>query len=645
MRLIKWGLILALIFGVFWAAVPWGVRWYINQQMTAMGLESRLGNLKIDYLAGDFILQSWEIRRQGALFLRVEELTLGPDLRAWGAGRLELRTLAARNLQLNWQASDKGLTLAGLPAAQWQTLLKLERGAQFTSISLEQAEFCQREENNNQCWVLGKGQASDVIWRWDRVGWQLASRSTLILDKTHLQNEKANLAVFLIEKSVMRDFVFSNDWSRIAQWQMNGVHLVERTRDEQKNIENAYQTQASSLLINDLGYKTGLSTQLHLGQLDVTSLRQTLHQNRDQVMLATAQLRQFLPFTERFFNPNTPLTLAIDKTRIYDAAVAWRDDSVTPAVSESLVGLNGELGSLNSLKPNEPTSLTLVTKLSKQSEFQLRGQIRPFARAFSIDVQGNFRNIMLPNYASYFASLYQESPKEGQLDGTVSISAAENQFKLDGIITLTDLRTLGEGNLSRQAQDITLGRAFEKLRGEKHHVDVEWHFTSDLNKEKDPIKTALAKSFKTTLVRMVQNDWRSAGVRNLSGLGTNPDGPLSFDPFRYSPNERDLSPDQGRRLKDLADLINRRPKEKLKLCGIGTNVEWSALYHHGAPIAHGTLVADDQLQYLVDLSAARVRSIKVQLGELGITNQRFISCEPKVEMGSKIMSFVSVEML
>ena len=144
---------------------------------------------------------------------------------------------------------------------------------------------------------------------------------------------------------------------------------------------------------------------------------------------------------------------------------------------------------------------------------------------------------------------------------------------------------------------------------------------------------------------MAQNDWRSAGVTNLAGLGSNPEGPLSFDAFRYSPHERDLSPDQERRLKDLAALVNRRPKEKLKLCAIATSVEWSALYNHGAPLAPGSLVADDQLQYLIDLSAARVRSIKVQLGELGIGSQRFISCEPKVEMGAKIMSYVSVEML
>ncbi|RYD88795.1 MAG: hypothetical protein EOP50_18530 [Sphingobacteriales bacterium] len=207
------------------------------------------------------------------------------------------------------------------------------------------------------------------------------------------------------------------------------------------------------------------------------------------------------------------------------------------------------------------------------------------------------------------------------------------------------MRTVGDGNLARQGQDMTLGRAFERLRGESQHVDVDWHFATDLTKERDPIKTALAKSFKTTLLRMSQNDWRSAGVNNLAGLGSNPEGPLSFDPFRYSPNERDLSFDQERRLKDLAALIVRRPKEKLKLCAIATAVEWSALYHHGAPIAQGTLVADDQLQYLIDLSAARVRSIKVQLGELGISNQRFISCEPKVEMGARIMSYVNVEML
>ncbi|HEY6527992.1 MAG TPA: DUF748 domain-containing protein [Cellvibrionaceae bacterium] len=645
MRLIKWSLVLGIFAGIFWAAVPWGLRWYINQQLAGLGLESRLRDLSVDYVAGEFTLRSWEIRRQGNLFLRVEQLQLAPDFAAWREGRLVVRKLAAKSLRINWQASDKGLTLGGFPAAQWQNLLKLERGAQLNDVTLDNAQLCQSAQNNDHCWVIGTGQAHDLVWRWDRAGWQLASRSTMVLSQTHLQNERANLAVFLVEASQIRDFVFSDDWSRIAQWQITGLHLVERSLDEQKNVENAYQTQASSVLINDLGYKTGLSTQLHLGQLDITRLRQTLHQNRDQVMLATAQLRQFLPMAEQFFNPNIPLTLAIDKTHIFDGAVAWRDDSVTPAVTESLVGLNGELGSLNSLKPNEPTSVTLVTKLGQRSEFQLRGQIKPFQSPISFDLQGDMRSIKLPNYASYFANLYQESPKSGELDGTFTVSAAANQFKLDGRITLTELRTVGDGNLTRQGQDITLGRAFERLRGESQHVEVDWHFAADLTKERDPIKTALAKSFKTTLLRMSQNDWRSAGVNNLAGLGANPEGPLSFDPFRYSPNERDLSLDQERRLKELAALIARRPKEKLKLCAIATAVEWSALYHHGAPIAPGTLVADDQLQYLIDLSAARVRSIKVQLGELGIGSQRFISCEPKVEMGARIMSYVNVEML
>lgn len=644
MRLLKWGLILGILAGIFWAAVPWGARWYINQELAQQGLDSRLRDLSIDYMAGEFILHSWEIRRQGSLFLRAETLHLAPDLAAWWEGRLALRKLAAKGLRVNWNVSEQGIVLAGLPASQWQSLLRLERGAQIISVTLEQAEFCQDGQNTDQCWVIGFGQASDLIWRWDRAGWQLASRSTLVLDKTHLQNQKANLAVFLVEKSQIRDFVFSDDWSRIAQWQLTGLHLVERGLDEQKNVANAYQTQANAVLINDLGFKSGEPTQLHLGQLDLTGLRQTLHQNRDQVMLATAQLRQFLPLAEQLFNAKNPLTLAIEKTRIFDGAVAWRDDSVTPAVNESLTGLNGELGSLNSLKPNDATSLTLVTKLGQHSEFQLRGQVRPFQNTLSYELQGNLRGIKLPNYAAYFANLYQETPENGELDGNFSISSAFNQFKLDGQLTLTELRTLGEGNLSRQGRDMTIGRAYERLRGENQHIQMNWRFATDLNKERDPLKTALAKSFKATLLRMADNDWRGAGVTNLAGLGADPEGPLSFDPFRFSPNERELSTDQMRRLKDLAALVTRRPKEKLKLCGIATSIEWSALYHHGAPLAPGTLVADDQLQYLIDLATTRVRSIKVQLGELGIGSQKFVSCEPKVEMGAKIMSYVSVEM-
>lgn len=645
MRLIKWGLILGMLVGVLWSAIPWGLRWHLLKELKLMGLDSTLADLRIDYLAGDFILNSWEINRQGKPFLSVAQLRIAPDLNAWRAGRLELRKLEAKNLRINWQATDKGMELAGLPAAKWQNFLKLERGAQITSLILEKSEFCQSEPDNEQCWVIGAGQASDLVWRWDRAGWQIASRSTLVMDNTHLKNQRANLAVFLIQKSIVRDYVLSNDWSRLGQWQMNGVHLVERSVDEQKNIANAYQTQADAVLITDLGYKAGQSTQLNLGQLDITRLRQTLHQNKDQVMLATAQLRKFLPVTERFFNPAAPLTLAIGKTRIYDAAIAWRDDSVTPAVSESLVGLNGELGPINSLKPNDNTSVNLVTKLSKQSEFQLRGHVRPFAAGLSLDLQGNFRSIALINYATYLNQLFGETPKSGEFDGTISLSAAGDQLTLNGQVTLTDLRTSGEGNLSRQAGDMTIGRAFEKLRGEKSQLTVDWRFETDLSKERDPIKTALGKSFKSTLLRMIQNDWRSAGVKNLSSMGTNPDGPLSFDAFRYSPNERELSPDQEKRLKDLTDLVNRRPKEKLKLCGISTGVEWSALYHQGVPIVQGTLVADDQLQYLIDLSAARVRSIKSKLGGLGISSNRFISCEPRVEMGTKIMSFVGIEML
>ena len=383
MRLIKWGLIIGMAAGLFWAAVPWGVRWAINKHVAQLGLESHLQDLSIDYVAGDFILHDWEVRSPGHEFLHVQQLQIAPDLAAWWDGRLVLRKLSAQGVRINWQASDKGPVLAGLPAAKWQNLLKLERGAQLNSIALEQAKLCQSEQNNDQCWVIGTAQASDVVWRWDRAGWQLASRQALIMDNTHLQNEKANLAVFLVERSLIRDFVLSNEWSRIAQWQITGLHLVERSVDEQKNIANAYQTQASTVLISDLGYKSGVPTQLHLGQLDISSLRQTLHQNRDQVMLATAQLRQFLPMTEQFFNPNTPLTLGIDRTHIFDGAIAWRDESVTPAVTESLTGLNAELGSLNSLKPDTSTNLTLITKLGQHSEFQLRGQVRPFQNTIS----------------------------------------------------------------------------------------------------------------------------------------------------------------------------------------------------------------------------------------------------------------------
>ena len=60
------------------------------------------------------------------------------------------------------------------------------------------------------------------------------------------------------------------------------------------------------------------------------------------------------------------------------------------------------------------------------------------------------RSIKLANYASYFAALYQESPKDGELDGSITISSAANLFKLEGNLVLTELRTLGDGNLARQ---------------------------------------------------------------------------------------------------------------------------------------------------------------------------------------------------
>jgi outer membrane protein OmpA-like peptidoglycan-associated protein len=641
MRLLKWAIIVALTVGVFWAVIPQATQWYIQSQLQAQGLQPQIRDLRVDYVSGEFIINGLEIRRGSQVLVRADTLRVAPDLGAWWQSRLVVRKWHSQGLQINLTQTDKGLELPGFTLPMLSSRFDLSKGILFQLVVAAETRICRKSAQLDQCLNLGDVQLGDTLLRQEKSGWQLSSRSPWLLDRVNLRDQQKAIAVFFIQKALLRDLVVSSDWSRVAQVQLNGLHLVERSLDEQKALENPYQTQVGSLLLNDLAYKSGAPSQLHVGQMEVISLRQTLHKNREQVLVATAQLREFFPLLDKLLNPAGQLTLSLGKTRILDGALAWLDDSVQPAVRESLSGLNCELSSLNTLKPDEATQLTLVTKLSGRGEVHLRGTVRPFAQPQALDLQGTLRDIDLTHYGSYAQTYFGEVPRHGVLDGSFDLNLGYDRFKLQGRAVLTEIRMSGDGLVTRQGVDMTLGRAFERLRGDGQQVTSEWVFEQDLTQAKEPLRQLMANSFKANFVRQALNGAKPSS-RFMPGVETQLATVNTFDPFRFNPNEKELSPDQLRRMDTLVQLIKTQPKVQVKLCATATAMEWAALYNQGVVPAPGSLVSEGQLQYLQDLSAARTRFVKTQLQNRGIPAGRFVACESDVQMASKIMSYLQV---
>lgn len=651
MRLLKWGLILGLLFGFFVVLIPQFSRFYLIHWLQGKGYVAKVNSLSVDYFRGEFELLGVNIHTKGRQGLQINQLTVKLDLGAWYHDRLVLRNWRSQGLHIELEQTPQGTQISGLDLGVLDELLKAETGVQLQLVYAADTSICRshtdaQQQVQKQCLNIGNLQLNDTLARRDAKGWQLTSRSPAQLENVYLRDQNRNISLFYLQKAQLRDFVLSSEWSRIAQLQAYGFHLVERSLDEQKAVENPYQTQFGELLLNDVAFKPGVPAQLHIGTLVATSLRQTLHKDRQAVLLATSQLRQFFPVLDSVIRDSSQsLTLAIGKTRLVDGALAWLDDSVTPAAKESVTGVNLDLSAINSLKPQDSVAMTLIAKLSEKGEVQVRGSLRPFVDGADFDLQGHVRSVDLAHYSAYLKDIFNETLASGWLDGTFQTRASFKQFNLYASLKFTELSLTGAGNVSRQAGDMTLGRAFELLRDRNRSVEMQWRQDYDFSTAKEPLKTALASGFKRTLVKMARSDFRSSGALNLTDMALDGNTVLKFEPLRFNPNERELSDDQARRLRDLAAAVKSKPSQRLKLCAVSTGTEWSALYNHGTAIGQGALVAEDQVQYLLDLAALRARSVKAQLGDLGIASYRLEPCEPEVQMGTKVMSYMTVDLL
>ncbi len=354
-----------------------------------------------------------------------------------------------------------------------------------------------------------------------------------------------------------------------------------------------------------------------------------------------------------------PLRLAIGEIAFDDpATVIFADGALATPARQIFVINRFSLKDLDTAQGSRQSPLLLEAAINDQAQVALNGWIAPVdAPEPSFNVNGTVEGLELHNLSPYVASALGVNLRSGRLD--IKLTGLSQQGALDAqthwLIKKVELEDLDEFEQSslEQAADVPIETAVNLLSDKQGTIEInvpiagrlgdpQFDLTQTINKA---INKAIGNAVKTTLKVVFP-------VMLLAEIGSGKK--LQFDPVVFAPGTDDLVTGSTDKLRTVADLLDKRPKISITVCGVAANEDFlaarAAAAAEAAPVvkepleAAGTAVTDavppppepmtdEERAALVTLAQARTISARQSLiDEFGADPERVFECRARVDL-------------
>lgn len=253
-----------------------------------------------------------------------------------------------------------------------------------------------------------------------------------------------------------------------------------------------------------------------------------------------------------------PFPVRVRRVRVQDAKLDFTDLSLRPQFAAKIYELNGVINGLSSSRQSR-SQVELDGRVDEFGLARVRGELNPFAPADNTDVNVVFRNVdMVPTspYAMKFAG-YRIAEGKISLDLQYKVRgrqlAGENQIVIDKL-------TLGERVDSPDALKLPLELAIALLKDSDGRIDLGLPVSGNLDDPQFSYGALIWKAIGTVLTKIVTAPFRAIGA--LLGISGEKLEGIAFDPG----SDR-LLPPEREKLKQIAQLLARRPQLRLSVPG------------------------------------------------------------------------------
>ncbi|WP_166253215.1 DUF748 domain-containing protein [Marinobacter salicampi] len=251
----------------------------------------------------------------------------------------------------------------------------------------------------------------------------------------------------------------------------------------------------------------------------------------------------------------------IGEFALEDGTVRYQDQSFNPAFATRLYALNGSVSGISNIRPQQGR-LNLTGKVAEAGDLTMEGTLGTLGSDETTTLKLTLEQLGLPVLSPYFARYLGYAVDGGKLaldmDYTITGSdlSATNEIILDRL-------ELGRAVDSDQATDAPVKLGLTLLRDSSGQIEINLPIEGSLGDPDFQLDQVIMNTFVNIVVKAATSPFSVLGsVVDLAGFSGSELGAIKF-----RPGLAELAPEEGRKLKVVADALKERPQLSLDVRG------------------------------------------------------------------------------
>lgn len=318
------------------------------------------------------------------------------------------------------------------------------------------------------------------------------------------------------------------------------------------------------------------------------------------------------------------------------SGIKFRDENVAPNFAMDAQLDEFQVQNIDSHRPGLPAKFTVKANIDKYTKLEVSGDVAPFGPSLSGTIQVHAERIALPSLTPYLAHEAGYAFKSGLGDVQAKVMIDKGALNAETTVVLRGMEVEpmrpDAASAARASLTMPVDAVLSLLRDKNSDIKLKIPVTGDVSEPQFSFRGVFAKAasgaMKSASFGFLKYALQPFGAAIMVGeLAQGLAASIRLDPIIFEAGTSKLNSRDMPFLDRIADIMEKRPGLRIKLCGMAIPDDRTAL-----ATRRRVAVASIPDKDLIDLVAARVAAL---MGELvrrrGISSSRIIACQATID--------------
>ncbi len=251
--------------------------------------------------------------------------------------------------------------------------------------------------------------------------------------------------------------------------------------------------------------------------------------------------------------------VSIGGISIKDSALDYSDLSLPLPFAARVAKLKGTVSALTT-GSTEPANVSLEGQVDEYGLARIDGALDLFDPARHMDIEMEFRNLLMSSLTPYSILFAGYKIDEGKLETKLHYTIDAGQLQAQNSLVISDLK-LGEKVEQPGAADLPLALAVALLKDANGVIDIDVPVSGDVNDPQFDIGGVIRKALAGVITKVVGAPFRLLG--RLIGMHSE-----DLGEFQFLAGRSDLTPPEMEKVSQLEKALAKRPQLVIEIAGV-----------------------------------------------------------------------------